>query len=313
MNDGKTQAFFQWAATGAWVPPLYFNNYTTVPQNLSYANRTAPAPRLAHHDPIHVHQDLLTGNPSPWVRPDFIIKADDDSFIMLAELEARLRVQLHGGPLPRHYTAPPAPLLVAPPATPGQSTIYHPPNDDPLIYWGYQVKNRFMAGELYALSHSLVDWISNDPTVRDYARGAEDQITAFWIKWHPRAQDVRWIRERCWVYDHPKSGTVYVDSRLPLTNPYRGTDVNFAGTPEVSSSHRRQNACRRRSWMILTGGRKRRRTRSGHKASRKATLKCSAPVASHRHHGYCLPSPRSVFDMHRRCRTCLSITASRHS
>lgn len=209
MNDGKTQAYFQWAATGAWVPPLYFDNYTTVPHNLSYANRTIPAPRLAHHDPIHAHQDKLTGSPKPWVRPDFIIKADDDSFVMLAELEAHLRVELHGKALPRQYATPSTPLLIAPPATPGQSTIYHPPNDDPLIYWGYLVKNRFMAGELYALSHSLVEWIANDPTVRDHVRGAEDQVTAFWIKWHPRAQDVRWVRERCWIYDHPKSGTVY--------------------------------------------------------------------------------------------------------
>lgn len=213
MNDGKTQAFFQWAATDAWVPPLYFDNYTTVPQNLSYTNRTAPTPRLAQHDPIHAHQDMLTGSPKPWVRPDFIVKADDDSFVMLAELEARLRVELHGSALPRHYTSPHMPLLVAPPVTPDQPTVYHSPNDDPMIYWGYQVKNRFMAGELYALSHSLVDWIANDSTVRDYVRGAEDQVTAFWIKWHPRARDVRWVRERCWIYDHPKSKTVYVVSR----------------------------------------------------------------------------------------------------
>lgn len=206
MNDGKSQAFFQWAATDAWVPPLYFDNFTAVPQNLSYANRTVPAPRLAQHDPIFAHQDQLTGNAKPWVRPDFVIKADDDSFVMLAELEAHLRVELHGGPLPHRYN--PRPELIAPPATPGQSTVYQPPNDDPLIYWGYLVKNRFMAGELYALSHSLVEWIANDSTVRDHVHGAEDQVTAFWVKWHPRAQDVRWVRERCWIYDHPKSGTV---------------------------------------------------------------------------------------------------------
>ena len=122
------------------------------------------------------------------------------------ELEAHLRVELHGAPLPRQYSPPP--LLIAPPSSANQSTVYHAPNDDPLIYWGYLVKNRFMAGELYALSHSLVDWVATDPTVQDHVRGAEDQITAFWIKWHPRSQDVRWVRERCWIYDHPKSGTV---------------------------------------------------------------------------------------------------------
>lgn len=207
MNYGKSQAYFQWAATGAWVPPLYSDNYTSIPQNLSYVNRTTPAPRLASHDPALAHADRLTGTPKPWVRPDFVIKADDDSFVMLAELEARLRVELHGEPLPRHYTPPPQ--LVAPPASSNQSESYNSPNNDPLIYWGYLVKNRFMAGELYALSHSLVEYVANDPTVHDLTTGAEDQVTSFWIKWHPRAQDVRWTRERCWIYDHPQSGTVY--------------------------------------------------------------------------------------------------------
>jgi len=26
---------------------------------------------------------------------------------------------------------------------------------------------------------------------------------------HPRAQDVRWASERCWIYDHPRASTVY--------------------------------------------------------------------------------------------------------
>lgn len=208
MNDGKTYAFFQWAATGAWVPPLYFDHdqFQSVPQNLSYANLTRPAPKLAHHDPVHAHRDQLTASPKPWVRPDFIIKADDDSFVMLAELEARLRVELHGDSLPRYYKH--LPELVAPPATPDAPSKPNVPNDDPLIFWGYTVKNRFMAGELYALSHSIVDWISKDPSARENVRGAEDQVTSRWVRWHPRAQDVRWVRERCWVYDHPKAGTV---------------------------------------------------------------------------------------------------------
>ena len=208
MNDGKTYEYFNWAAANAWVPPLYFDEaqFESVPKNLSYTNRTSPAPVLAQHDPIHAFRDQLTGDPKPWVRPDFIIKADDDSFVMLAELEAHLRVELHGGPLPRHYGTQPE--LIAPPGNPAQPTEYHAPNDDPLIFWGYLVKNRFMAGELYALSHALVDWIGSEPGVRDYVRGAEDQVTARWMRVHPRSQDVRWVRERCWIYDHPKAGTV---------------------------------------------------------------------------------------------------------
>ena len=207
MNDGKTYAFFHWAAAGAWVPPLYYDHFEQVPTNLSYVNITAPAPsQLAVHDPIQAKHDLESGSPQPWVRPDFVIKADDDSFIMLAELEARLRVELHGTALPRQYLKPPT--LIAPPAIPGQSTEYQPPNDDPLVYYGYLVKNRFMAGEMYALSHSLVDWVASDPGVQEHVRGAEDQVTSRWMKWHPRADDVRWVRERCWIYDHPKAGTV---------------------------------------------------------------------------------------------------------
>jgi hypothetical protein len=208
MNDGKTYAYFQWAATGAWVPPLYFDQdqFQSVPQSFSYMNLTRPAPKLAHHDPVHAHRDQLTGSPKPWVRPDFILKADDDSFVMLAELEAHLRVELHGDSLPRYYKH--LPELVAPPATSNAPSKPSAPNDDPLILWGYTVKNRFMAGELYALSHSLVDWISTDPSVRENVRGAEDQVTSRWVRWHPRAQDVRWVRERCWIYDHPKAGTV---------------------------------------------------------------------------------------------------------
>jgi hypothetical protein len=84
---------------------------------------------------------------------------------------------------------------------------------DPLIYWGYLVTNRlhkFMAGELYALTWSLVDWVAKDPSIKGLTRGAEDKQTAKWMKLHPLASEIRWVSERCWIYDHPRSGTVYV-------------------------------------------------------------------------------------------------------
>jgi len=71
------------------------------------------------------------------------------------------------------------------------------------------VKNRFMAGELYALSWSLTDWVANDTNVRSLTKGAEDKQTAKWMSMHPRASEVRWTNERCWIYDHPRAGTVY--------------------------------------------------------------------------------------------------------
>jgi len=66
-----------------------------------------------------------------------------------------------------------------------------------------------MAGELYALSWSLVDWVSREPVIKGLVRGAEDKQTAKWMRLHPHAADVRWVAERCWIYDHPRSGTVY--------------------------------------------------------------------------------------------------------
>ena len=95
-----------------------------------------------------------------------MVKADDDSFVMLAELEARLRVELHKEPLP-----------------PRQSKIaqaqVQPRGDHVLDYnqiasyfdfslqsymtrspRGYLVENRFMAGELYALSFALVERVA---------------------------------------------------------------------------------------------------------------------------------------------------------
>jgi hypothetical protein len=68
MNSGKTHAFFSWAAQNATVP------YYEYPQAL-VANETALAPVYKGERP-----------------PAYVVKADDDSFIMLGELERRLRV-----------------------------------------------------------------------------------------------------------------------------------------------------------------------------------------------------------------------------
>ncbi|RDX55809.1 hypothetical protein OH76DRAFT_1396153 [Lentinus brumalis] len=242
MNHGKTHAFFSWAANHSWVPPLYYDDFTQVPTNFTYLNASAPAPALASHDPLPAHKDqAINSPPKPWVRPDFVVKADDDSFVMLAELEARLRVELHKEPLPPppppqskvspqvqprdgneaqvldynqiaayfdfslpSYVTRTPPTLAALPTVPAE-----PPSRDPLVFWGYLVKNRFMAGELYALSYALVDWVANDPLVKTMTRGAEDKQTSKWIRAHPRAEQVRWSSERCWIYDHPRAGTVY--------------------------------------------------------------------------------------------------------
>ena len=211
MNNGKTYTFFSWAAINAWVPPIYRPSGVPSPI-LSYSNSTSPPPLLAKHDPFLAWENL-DATSKPWVKPDYVVKVDDDSFIMLAELEARLRLEFHAARTrgPNFYEANstrPITMLIPPShlQVPIESDY-----EDPLVYWGYLVTNRlhqFMAGELYALSWSLVDWISKDATVKTLIRGAEDKQTAKWMRLHPRASEIRWTSERCWIYDHPRSGTV---------------------------------------------------------------------------------------------------------
>ncbi|KAG2023521.1 hypothetical protein CC2G_001166 [Coprinopsis cinerea AmutBmut pab1-1] len=226
MNNGKTHTFFSWASLNAWVPPVYNVSEPPLPR-FSYSNYTASPPPLAPHDPISAWHNIRSHRPKPWIRPDYVVKADDDAFIMLAELEARLRVELHNKPkfsnstnrIPRRIPTATSlteasPIDVSPDRVPHISAPFPETmtDNDPLIYWGYLVTNRlhqFMAGELYALSWSLVDWVAKDAAVKGMTKGAEDKQTAKWMRLHPRADRVRWTSERCWIYDHPRSGTVY--------------------------------------------------------------------------------------------------------
>ncbi|KAJ6575088.1 hypothetical protein B0H19DRAFT_935089 [Mycena capillaripes] len=227
MNGGKTHSFFSWASLNAWVPPVYPETGTK-PRMFSYSNRHFPPPHLAPHDPIQARRNRASGRPLPWVRPDYVVKVDDDSFVMLAELEARLRVELHADPnkpdgvSPSHSSSFSSPYSTSNDKT-NTSTVQpfsqgaSPYMGDPLIYWGYLVTNRlhrFMAGELYALSWSIVEWVAKDDAVKGLTKGAEDKQTAKWMKLHPQADDVRWLSERCWIYNHPKSGTVYTHGFL---------------------------------------------------------------------------------------------------
>ncbi|KAJ7597016.1 glycosyltransferase family 31 protein [Mycena floridula] len=200
MNGGKTHTFFSWASINAWVPPIYTNSSTSA-ASFSYSNYTSAPPPLAPHDSPFAFRDQHSEAPRPWVRPDYMVKVDDDAFLMLAELEARLRVEIYNPPN----------STTSLDLRGGRASIVESPTD-PLIYWGYLVTNRlhrFMAGELYALSWSIVDWVAKDPTVKGMTRGAEDKQTAKWMRLHPQASQVRWTSERCWIYDHPRAGTVY--------------------------------------------------------------------------------------------------------
>jgi len=128
---------------------------------------------------------------------------------MLAELESRLRVELHTTDDTSLNTTEDLTSIVN--SASGHSRAFGSslPLHDPLIYWGYLVKNRFMAGELYALSWSLTDWVAKEPVLKTMIKGAEDKQTAKWMALHPRASEVRWASEHCWIYDHPRAGSVY--------------------------------------------------------------------------------------------------------
>jgi hypothetical protein len=168
MNAGKTHALFTWAA---WVSSLDFDTDIPLPK-ISYSNASSPMRYIASHDPIHARQDWASGSSfaREWVRPDFVVKVHDDSFVMFAELEARLRVALHenrSGQLREKDWDNNRLSVVSPPprsdwVTPSPSEVKRSPSgaslaEDPLICWGYLVKRRFMAGELYALSWNLID------------------------------------------------------------------------------------------------------------------------------------------------------------
>ncbi|KAJ9115015.1 hypothetical protein QFC22_005343 [Naganishia vaughanmartiniae] len=218
MNSGKTHAFFSWAADHAMVPDWDYGS----PVDLSEGEDTARGimqekarGRLQrrnrasmHKGGLAVREDVsesqeilhdqqlssLSQNPTSIDpnermprepsrkhpvyrgerRPDYIVKADEDSFLVLGELERRLRVA------PRKLT-----------------------------YWGYLVKDLFMAGECYAMSYDLAYFIGKAETFETMTRGAEDKLVAKWMRMHPRREEISWVSEKCWIYDHPKAGTVY--------------------------------------------------------------------------------------------------------
>ena len=66
-----------------------------------------------------------------------------------------------------------------------------------------------MAGECYALSSDLVDYVAHSTRVHQKADGKEDKQVARWLTMHPEAESIRYVSQHCWIYDHPKAGTAY--------------------------------------------------------------------------------------------------------
>ncbi|GAA5989353.1 hypothetical protein JCM10908_001274 [Rhodotorula pacifica] len=176
MNQGKTFKYFTWAAENATVPVYY--------------SRKGEAGMVDGVKQVGVG----------FKKADYVVKADDDSFIRLDELERHLRV------------------------TPRENT-----------YWGYLIRNRFMAGEVYALSADLVNYIATYPRPKAWTIGKEDQRMAKWMRNHPNVSSIHWISERCWIYDHPKAGTTYSRG---FTFPDHVEEIRAEGRRGISEEER---------------------------------------------------------------------------
>lgn len=71
-----------------------------------------------------------------------------------------------------------------------------------------------MAGEAYALSHDLVQYLAQSKEVASIWHGKEDTKMAKYMTIHPRSSEIHWISEHCWIYDHPRVGTPYAHGFL---------------------------------------------------------------------------------------------------
>lgn len=82
MNQGKTHAFFKWANENATVPIYY-----KPPHNSKRIGKLTPSPPNNDLDGSRMETYNLG-----FKKADYVVKADDDSFLVLNELERHLRV-----------------------------------------------------------------------------------------------------------------------------------------------------------------------------------------------------------------------------
>ncbi|EPQ32409.1 uncharacterized protein PFL1_00605 [Pseudozyma flocculosa PF-1] len=182
MNRGKTHAFFKWAADNATVPflrPVGGQQAQLWQSNVEQfggggSGGVGGGSFGQTHEVARGSGESEERYEVAWKKADYVVKADDDAFIVLEELERHLRVS------PRQMT-----------------------------YWGYLIRNWFMGGECYALSSDLVQYVATSENVLHYTKGKEDKKVAQWINLHPNRAAINWVSEHCWIYDHPKAGTAY--------------------------------------------------------------------------------------------------------
>ena len=63
----------------------------------------------------------------------------------------------------------------------------------------------YNSGQGYAMSIDLVDFIATRSFTRWYRWGDEDQMFGNALRFHPKMEEIVWVRDPCWVYDHPRA------------------------------------------------------------------------------------------------------------
>ncbi|KAI7889683.1 uncharacterized protein EV154DRAFT_466840 [Mucor mucedo] len=135
---------------------------------------------------------------------DFVLKADDDSYLHLDRMEYDLS---------------------------------HTNRN--MSYWGYLVGDTFMGGLCYGLSFDLVEWIADAPIPRRYKSGHEDSQVQKWFRWSNIDEQVNYEVRNCRIHDYIDSGSFY-SKEIELDNTmivhYLKSDDHFLNTHETLSS-----------------------------------------------------------------------------
>jgi hypothetical protein len=134
---------------------------------------------------------------------DFVLKADDDSYLHLNRIEYDLS---------------------------------HTNRN--MSYWGYLVGETFMGGECYGLSFDLVDWVAESPIPKRYKEGNEDSQVQKWFRWSNIDDQVQYEVRNCRIHDYIDSGSFYskeIDLDNSMVVHYLKKDQHFLDTHETLS------------------------------------------------------------------------------
>lgn len=65
----------------------------------------------------------------------------------------------------------------------------------------------YVNGGVSALSMDLVKYIATSEYALANPGWREDQRLGDWLRAHPQGDQVIWVTDRCWMYDHPRGKT----------------------------------------------------------------------------------------------------------